>query len=219
MDANRAPLQLVRRKASENIVSLRRRRGDFAKGRSSKQVAANQDSVRHFADRDTTIHASTNTSQEVIGATMSIDRWDCLSSTILQNGRVDVRRPLQRQDHQLCYAPVPCWSLEMPYERTMARFQVDVRDLSMLTNFNVGQATIPILACAASSLASLMGHQQWFVHALSPLRYKEFTHTGPSYNTYPPAMKLVTAFPQLLIACWLRYTLDLQLHLSQQSSL
>ena len=48
------------------------------------------------------------------------------------------------------------------YETARSKFLVDVTDLSILTNFNVGKSTIPLLAADPSRLATLMGHKQWY---------------------------------------------------------
>lgn len=70
------------------------------------------------------------------------------------------------------------------YETARSKFQVDVIDLAILTNFNVGKSTIPILSADPSRLAGLLGYEQWYQWASS-----SFQHTandsmiGPTYST------------------------------------
>ncbi len=49
------------------------------------------------------------------------------------------------------------------YETARAKFHIDLTELSILTNFNVGKSTIPILSADPTRLAALLGHQQWYV--------------------------------------------------------
>jgi hypothetical protein len=47
------------------------------------------------------------------------------------------------------------------YETARAKFMLDLPDLSILTNFNVGKSTISILSADPTRLATLLGHPQW----------------------------------------------------------
>ncbi|KAJ5267664.1 hypothetical protein N7478_010472 [Penicillium angulare] len=47
------------------------------------------------------------------------------------------------------------------YEGACSRFQVDLTDLTMLTNFNIGRGTIAALAADPSRLLSLIGGTGW----------------------------------------------------------
>ena len=59
------------------------------------------------------------------------------------------------------------------YETARAKFMVDVTDLAILTNFNVGKSTIPILSADPMRLASLLGHPQWYVSFRVPSMCKK----------------------------------------------
>lgn len=48
------------------------------------------------------------------------------------------------------------------YETARARFQIDLVDLSVLTNFHVGQSTIGVLGKDRANLASLLGYRHWY---------------------------------------------------------
>lgn len=52
-------------------------------------------------------------------------------------------------------------TLSTPYELTQSRFQVDLANLSLLTNFNVGLGTITALSADPGRLLSLFGYSQW----------------------------------------------------------
>lgn len=57
------------------------------------------------------------------------------------------------------------------YQRARSRFGVELTDLAMLTNFNVGKSTIAILSADPARLASLLGQEQWSYLAYVPARY------------------------------------------------
>lgn len=65
---------------------------------------------------------------------------------------------LTRAASSLMFDAIPLLS---QYESARARFQVDIADMSILTNFNISRATIPILRAEPSRLAALLGHKQW----------------------------------------------------------
>ena len=52
--------------------------------------------------------------------------------------------------------------LTSSYEIARSRFQVDLNDLTMLTNFNVGRETGFILSEDPSQLLTLLGYSQWY---------------------------------------------------------
>lgn len=47
------------------------------------------------------------------------------------------------------------------YETARAKFRIDLTDLSILTNFNIGKSAIPILSADPGRLATLLGQQEW----------------------------------------------------------
>ena len=47
------------------------------------------------------------------------------------------------------------------YETARSKFQLDVTQLSVLTNFHVGKSTIPILSADPGRLVDLLEHRQW----------------------------------------------------------
>lgn len=49
------------------------------------------------------------------------------------------------------------------YEAARAKFEVDVIDLSMLTNFNITRATSAVLSSDPGLLVTLLGHSVWYV--------------------------------------------------------
>ena len=53
-------------------------------------------------------------------------------------------------------------SLFSDYETARSKFQIDIVDLTMLTNFHVGQSTIKVLAGDRANLVSLLGYRQWY---------------------------------------------------------
>ena len=57
------------------------------------------------------------------------------------------------------------------YQLVRSKFGVDLTDLVVLTNFNVGKATTAILSADPSRLISLLGQQQWSYLQFVPARY------------------------------------------------
>lgn len=58
------------------------------------------------------------------------------------------------------------------YETARAKFQIDLVDLSMLTNFHVGHSTIGVLGKDRENLASLVGYRHWY-DRLDPSYFSE----------------------------------------------
>ncbi len=67
--------------------------------------------------------------------------------------------------------PLLTITLSSPYEQARAKFQVDVTELSMLTNFHVGKGCIPILGANVSNLKSLLSARQWCVDCQTRKRH------------------------------------------------
>ena len=61
-------------------------------------------------------------------------------------------------------------SLFSNYETARSKFQIDLVDLTMLTNFHVGKSTIPILAGNRDNLALLLGYRSWYANIESGSR-------------------------------------------------
>lgn len=57
--------------------------------------------------------------------------------------------------------PIEAPHLSTEYEAVRAWFQVDLKDLALLTNFNVGRGTISALSADPGRLLSLLGNRQW----------------------------------------------------------
>ena len=64
-------------------------------------------------------------------------------------------------------------TLPSSYETTRSKFNIDIVDLSMLTNFNVGKSTIPILFADPTRLAALLGQEQWSYLSYIPSLYNQ----------------------------------------------
>lgn len=57
------------------------------------------------------------------------------------------------------------------YQSARSRFGVELSDLGVLTNFNVGKSTIAIIAADPSRLITLLGRHQWSYLGFVPARY------------------------------------------------
>ncbi|KAJ3544823.1 hypothetical protein NM208_g2851 [Fusarium decemcellulare] len=63
-------------------------------------------------------------------------------------------------------SPLSTTSVSTTYELARSKFQVDLTDLSMLTNFNVGEGTMLALSADPGRLLTLLGYSQWHVQHL-----------------------------------------------------
>ena len=57
------------------------------------------------------------------------------------------------------------------YQSARSRFGVELSDLGVLTNFNVGKSTIAVIAADPSRLITLLGRHQWSYLEFVPARY------------------------------------------------
>ena len=142
----------------------RKRRGNYGR------VNMRQLSVFHDTDAQIRNAATDSDSSRESSATVDVDSSDSSKSTdatdydeILPRQRVPAKKraplAISRVVDPFTFAAV---SLFTNYETARSKFHVDIADLSILTNFNVGKSTIPILSADPSRLASILGYQQWY---------------------------------------------------------
>lgn len=58
--------------------------------------------------------------------------------------------------------PLTALNLLGDYEAARSKFHVDIADLSILTNFNVGKGAIAVLSANPTRIADLLGHTRWY---------------------------------------------------------
>lgn len=78
---------------------------------------------------------------------------------------------IQRTESSESALMTPSLTSNLEYNRVRLKFGVDIVDLSILTNFNVGKSTMAVLSDDPSRLASLLGLYQWSYLEFVPPRY------------------------------------------------
>lgn len=166
--------QIIRKQAMRDVGIARKRKGTFGK-QDTGQFASNRTAVPIRPSVSSTSGNSSSSSATASPETLS-------SGTSVSTKETDDTGFDESFDWQLvptngkkCYADrsafTPSASLFSSYETTRSKFSVDITDLSMLTNFNVGKSTIPALSADPSRLAALLGEQQWSYMEYIPRRY------------------------------------------------
>ena len=157
--------RIIRKQAMKDVGDARRRKGNYGR------VNMRQAPVFEKPSTDIPIRSTVNSSDSSREGSATVylpspDTTDSRDSTdatdydeIIPRTRKFPVTELQAHE-SLSFAAI---SLFSNYETARAKFTIDVADLSILTNFNVGKSTIPILSADPMRLASLLGHEQWYV--------------------------------------------------------
>ena len=159
--------KVIRKQAMKDVGNARRKRGNYGKV-NLRQVPVFEESHTtnnpiRTADSESSSESTLELSPDTSDSSVSAEPVDSADEELprdltLSNKKVSLAE-LQLQN-PLTYAAITLFS---NYETARAKFSVDVADLAILTNFNVGKSSIAILAADPIRLASLMGYQQWCV--------------------------------------------------------
>lgn len=98
------------------------------------------------------------------------------------------REALHAALHRQSPNPVTSVCLFSKYEAARSKFNLDVTDFAMLSNFHIGKGTIPILSADPMRLASIMGNERWYGAKTEWfLRFKLTNHGRRSYLHFVPS--------------------------------
>lgn len=169
-----ATRQLIRKQAMRDIGIARKRKGTFGKQNTGQFPTADVPIRAAVSSAGGNKSSSSGTSSpetwgsDASASTQSTDdtELDALFGQQLVPAR---RKPITTGR----ISSIQTVNLLSSYETTRARFNVDITDLCMLTNFNVGKSIIPILTADPSRLAGLLGQQEWSYLQHVPSRYGE----------------------------------------------
>jgi hypothetical protein len=166
--------RLIRKQAMKDVGNARRKRGNYGKvnlrpsavvfEETQSRSRATEFPIRTLDSSDSsdeTIDFSPETADESHASTDPTELADEeLSRDLVVSKKSFPVEELHSSTTPLSFAAINLFS---NYETARAKFTVDVTDLAILTNFNVGKSTIPILSADPMRLASLLGHPQWYV--------------------------------------------------------
>jgi hypothetical protein len=183
---------LIRKQAMKDVANARKKRGNYGRVNMRQLPLFEETDVQiRTVVSDASDDSSSRESSETLDFTSSPENATESSKSsneeacegfdeLVPRYRVPAKRKAPfgaiRAHDQLSLAAV---SLFSSYETARSKFRVDVTDLSILTNFNIGKSTIPILSADPSRLASLMGYQQWCVCTESALQTNTLWLTIP----------------------------------------
>lgn len=165
--------KLIRKQAMKDVGNARRKRGNYGKvNLRPSAVVFEEDQRRYRAttfpirtldssdSSDETLDLSPDTAESSASTDPTEPADEELSRDLVVSQKVFPVEQLHSSATPLSFAAI---SLFSNYETARAKFTVDVTDLAILTNFNVGKSTIPILSADPLRLASLLGYPQWYV--------------------------------------------------------
>lgn len=158
---------VIRKQAMKDVGNARRKRGSSGRVnlRTARVVETTNVSIRSEASPDSSLESS---STESSGSSKTAEDTD-YDELLPRHSVVSKRRNPNgtRDQDPFSFATI---SLFSNYETARSKFQIDVVDLTMLTNFHVGRSTIPILTADPANLASLLGYRQWYWNNANALK-------------------------------------------------
>jgi hypothetical protein len=185
--------RIIRKQAMKDVGEARKKRGNYGR--------VNMRQLPHFEDTETDVQIRPVVMRSVSpdsSETLDLTKFGSSDSTsdtdptdfdeeVLSTGALARKGVPVAALHQGSGTTLAAINLFTNYETARAKFRVDLADLSILTNFNVGKSTIPILSADPSRLAGILGQQQWYVcpassHLCSKLSP---TRAGPICNSSP----------------------------------
>lgn len=191
--------RIIRKQAMKDVGNARRKRGDYGKvnlrqvpvfeGR--KTCNKTTDIPIRTLDSSGSSEETVDSSPDTAESSASSEPTDVEDQEIPRELTVSKTKfpvtELYAPNTPLSYASIILFS---NYETARAKFSVDVTDLAMLTNFNVGKSAIPILSADPMRLASLLGQPQWYAtsQGIPYKRIKTNTCLGATFNSYPVSM-------------------------------
>lgn len=167
--------KMIRKQAMRDVGLARKRKGTFGK-QNAGQLPRTDVPIRPVVGSNgghSSSSSSATDSPETSGSDTSASTGDTADTEIgdlLDRQLVPTKRKTASANRS---SFLQTMNLLSGYETTRSRFNVDITDLAMLTNFNVGKSTIPILSADPARLAGLMGQQQWSYLQYIPSRYGE----------------------------------------------
>lgn len=156
---------MIRKQAMKDVGIARKRKGNYGK-QNTRQVVCT-DVPKELAVRS-------SSSPSISSETRTSDTSGSSDSTEGTDYEELVDRQLVYPAHKRMAMSRMCLQtarLSSGYEHARSRFKIDITDLSMLTHFNVGKSTIPILSADPSRLVTLLDQQQWSYLDYVPSRY------------------------------------------------
>ena len=158
--------KVIRKQAMKDVGNARRKRGNYGKV-NLRQVPAFENTtnipIRTVDSTDSSSSETLDLSPDTSDSSISTEPVDSADEELPRDLKVSNKKisltELQSQK-PLTYSAITLFS---NYETARAKFSVDIVDLAILTNFNVGKSTFAVLLADPMRLASLMGYQQWYV--------------------------------------------------------
>ncbi|KAI6893752.1 hypothetical protein KC318_g4298 [Hortaea werneckii] len=160
----RSARTMIRKQAMKDVGIARKKRGNYGRA-NQRQVLGSMADASPVVDGDPS-NVSVPCAEDESGD----------SSSTLADIDEYIPRPSRVTDAtQRSLVPFDLLSSSMSscpaYQSARSRFGVELSDLGVLTNFNVGKSTIAIIAADPSRLITLLGRHQWSYLEFVPARY------------------------------------------------
>lgn len=164
--------QLIRKQAMRDVGIARKRKGTYGK-QNTGQLPKTDVQFRPVVSSSSGSNSNRTDSPEMYGSDTSGSSKDTEDTEV--EGLFDRQLVPARSTNASPNASSFLQTLKLlsSYETTRSRFNIDIVDLSMLTNFNVGKSTIAILFADPTRLAALLGQEQWSYLSYIPSLYSQ----------------------------------------------
>lgn len=174
----RSARALIRKQAMRDAGVARRKKGGHGRVNIRQPIVHNDEaadpnasngrfnaSMGSAASETFSSEAQDTSSPETSQSSATLVDVDTIVPRNVTDMSVSKRRP--RRFNLLSSNPSTCPA----YQAVRSRFGVELTDLAVLTNFNVGKSTIAMLSADPSRLVSVLGQHQWSYLQYVPARY------------------------------------------------
>jgi hypothetical protein len=163
---------LIRKQAMKDVGIARKKRGGYGRVNLRQQPSDTHTSVPKRSSEssgsssDTDHHSRVTPDSESASSVPTTDT----DATTPDNQLVVTRHMQTWLADQDCVLPLT-GPPATDYERLRMKYHFDIRDLSILTSFNIGKGTMLAIACNPELLTTLLGSQMQSYLEFIPIRY------------------------------------------------
>ncbi|KAI7090310.1 hypothetical protein KC356_g1731 [Hortaea werneckii] len=154
----------IRKQAMKDVGIARKKRGNYGRA-NRRQVLESVADASPLVDRDpgdVSLPCTGTASDDSSSTLADIDEYFPRTSRVTGATQQSLA-PFDLLSSSMSSCPA--------YQFARSRFDVELSDLGVLTNFNVGKSTIAVIAADPSRLLTLLGRHQWSYLEFVPARY------------------------------------------------
>ncbi|KAI6859995.1 hypothetical protein KC343_g4872 [Hortaea werneckii] len=155
---------IIRKQAMRDVGIARKKRGNYSRAnrRQMPESMADASPVVGSDSGDVSVPCAEDASGDSSSKLVDVDEYVPRASPVSDATQQSLA-PFDLLSSNMSSCPA--------YQSARSRFGVELSDLGVLTNFNVGKSTIGVIAADPSRLVTLLGRHQWSYLEFVPARY------------------------------------------------